>query len=431
MLEKIKSKYITKMVFDYLQLTVKLKIIKTNKELLNKLEITKYDYMVSSGKYIKYKSKTKVKEYNFDGEVIFIGEYKNGKRNGKGKEFGRFNDLYYEGQYLNGKRHGMGKEFYYKKVLKCKGEYLNGKLWNGIIYDKKHQKYDSCEIKNGKGYVKEYDFYGEKVFEGEYVNGERNGKGKEYKFTSLIFEGYYINGKRNGKGKNFRYSKVRFEGNFKNGMKWDGVGYDSKNNIMCKFENGKGFIKEYSNLEDTILQFEGEFCYGEGNGKAKEYDKNGKLIYEGGYLNGKRNGAGKEYTESNKLKFEGEYYNNQKLKGKEYNKGRLEFEGNYLNNKKWNGKGYNSKGNVCYELINGNGKVKEYDKDGNLIFEGEYLNGIRNGKGKEYENDWLAFEGEYYKGKKHGKGMEHFDFEKKEVIYNKGERVYGNNCILI
>jgi len=35
-------------------------------------------------------------------------------------------------------------------------------------------------------------------------------------------------------------------------------------------------------------------------------------------------------------------------------------------------------------LINGYGKVKEYNNSKKLIFEGEYLNGKRNGKGKEY-----------------------------------------------
>ena len=35
-----------------------------------------------------------------------------------------------------------------------------------------------------------------------------------------------------------------------------------------------------------------------------------------------------------------------------------------------------------------------------LEFEGEYLNGIRNGKGKEYYNNGeLKFEGEYLNGK--------------------------------
>ena len=46
-------------------------------------------------------------------------------------------------------------------------------------------------------------------------------------------------------------------------------------------------------------------------------------------------------------------------------------------NRKWNGKGYDEEGNIIYELINGNGKVKEYYYDGQLIYEGEYLNGKR------------------------------------------------------
>ena len=40
------------------------------------------------------------------------------------------------------------------------------------------------------------------VYEGEYLNGERNGKGKEfYENGKLKFEGKYLNGKKNGKGK--------------------------------------------------------------------------------------------------------------------------------------------------------------------------------------------------------------------------------------
>ena len=34
------------------------------------------------------------------------------------------------------------------------------------------------------------------------MNGERNGKGKEYDYK-IIFEGEYLNGKRNGKGKEY------------------------------------------------------------------------------------------------------------------------------------------------------------------------------------------------------------------------------------
>ena len=43
--------------------------------------------------------------------------------------------------------------------------------------------------------------------------------------------------------------------------------------------------------------------------------------------------------------------------------------------------------------------MKVYDYKGKLIFEGEYLNGLKNGKGKEYDYDGkLKFEGEYLNG---------------------------------
>ena len=38
-----------------------------------------------------------------------------------------------------------------------------------------------------------YDFSGELIFEGEYLNGEKKGEGKEYIAGKLIFEGEYYN----------------------------------------------------------------------------------------------------------------------------------------------------------------------------------------------------------------------------------------------
>ena len=78
------------------------------------------------------------------------------------------------------------------------------------------------------------------------------------------------------------------------------------------------------------------------------------------------------------------------------------FEGEYLFDKKWNGNGYDANGNIIYHLRDGNGFVKEYDCYSNkLLFEGEYLNGKRNGKGKEYNYTGICFsilEGEYLNG---------------------------------
>ena len=67
-------------------------------------------------------------------------------------------------------------------------------------------------------------------------------------------------------------------------------------------------------------------------------------------------------------------------KGKEYNyDGNVIFEGKYYHGKRWNGKGFDSKGSIAYELKRGEGIVKEYYCDNVLKFEGKYINGEKNG----------------------------------------------------
>ena len=95
----------------------------------------------------------------------------------------------------------------------------------------------------------------------------------------------------------------------------------------------------------------------------KEYNfLTGYLEYEGGYSNNKWNGIGKKYYK-NKLDYVGDYFNNKRNgKGEEYNSnGNLVFEGEYLNGKKWNGIWYDNERNEDYELKEGKGLIKEYD----------------------------------------------------------------------
>ena len=114
----------------------------------------------------------------------------------------------------------------------------------------------------------------------------KKGKGfcREYERNELIFEGEYLNGKRNGKGKEYHWRKLVFEGEYSEGNKWEGKGYDiSSNKIIYEMKGGKG--------------------------NCREYERN-KLIFEGEYLNGKRNGKGKgkEYIPLHgSIKFEGDY----------------------------------------------------------------------------------------------------------------------------
>ena len=400
MIQSIKSLFFTKLLFSFLKEKSKLELIKCNKTIQNAINISITHYKHFKGNYIIYQGNGIGKEYNgYNNLLCFEGTYINCKRNGKGKEYDLLGNVTFEGEYLNGKRNGKGKEYFDDGQVKFEGEYIDDQECVGTKYNWNGQTIYTLNNMNGHG--REYDdFYDKISFEGEYLNGRRNGKGKEYdngQPQQLIFEGEYLNGKRNGKGKEYISGILIFEGEYLDGKKWNGKGYDFSQNLVYELKNGKGYIKKYS--YNGTINHEGEYLYGTLNGIGKEYDNGGNLISEGEYIDGKRNGKGNAYY-NGKLYFESECYNNFELKGKFYVKGKLEYEGEFLYGRKWNGKGYDEKGNVIYELKNGNGKVREYDNAGNLLFEGEYSNGRRNGKGKEYSRGKLIFEGEYLNGHK-------------------------------
>ena len=56
------------------------------------------------------------------------------------------------------------------------------------------------------------------------------------------------------------------------------------------------------------------------------------------------------------------------------------FEGQYYDGKRWSGQGYNIYGKKDFEIKDGIGYGKEYWDNSRLRFEGEYINGERNGK---------------------------------------------------
>ena len=221
------------------------------------------------------------------------------------------NYKFYTGKYIIYETNIKGKEYDDDDELEFEGELVNG-------------------LKNGKG--KEYNLFNSKlIFEGEYKNGIKNGKGKAYYFNDkLRFEGEYLYGQKR-KGKEYINDRLEFEGEYLNNEKWTGKGYDENNNIIYELINGTGKVKLYG--YDTKLEYEGEILKGKKNGKGKEYEY-GYLDYEGEYLNGKRNGKGKEYFTDGRIKFEGEYLNGKRHgKGKEYdlNNDKIIFKGEYLN----------------------------------------------------------------------------------------------------
>ena len=85
-----------------------------------------------------------------------------------------------------------------------------------IKYNKKFQELLSLNLINYK------------LYSGRYIIFVNNQKGKEYdsKYVKLLYEGEYLNGKRNGYGKEYFYGQIIFEGEYLNGNKLKGKGYD-------------------------------------------------------------------------------------------------------------------------------------------------------------------------------------------------------------
>jgi hypothetical protein len=79
------------------------------------------------------------------------------------------------------------------------------------------------ELKNGKGYKD-----GQLIYEGEFKNDLKHGKGNLYKDEQLIYEGEFKNDLKHGKGKYYIKGKLNYDGEFKNDL---------------KHGKGKGYIK--------------------------------------------------------------------------------------------------------------------------------------------------------------------------------------------
>ena len=370
-----------------------LKLIENNYE-LNKNEITnKYKSIDDNNKNIYEKElsnlsdkyKRKIQRYNYD-EYIENANYLKRLNEIIYNTFNTYNNNYYNSININNMlisifnnktyiNDDLNNE--YENIIKIKNGAINNKSnKNKIKYNNNLDKIISFDIYNkifsccSEKKKLEIIHYNKRIQNNLYINPDvyrlftrkylkYETIVKEYNDDDLIFEGEYLNKKRNGKGKEYYYNgKLIFKGEYLNGKKWNGKGFDVNNNLVYILKEGKGYIKEYSYYGQLL--FEGEYLNGERNGKGKEYYENGNIKYEGEYLNDEANGKGKEY----------------------YNNGLLLFEGEFKNDIKYNGKLYDKYHNIINEINNGTGKIIEYYNNGILSYEGEILYGKYNGKEK-------------------------------------------------
>ena len=158
-------------------------------------------------------------------------------------------------------------DFEFDKIIKLEGNLKEiflflerKKLFSLIIYNKYLQKALKINLEDykkisGKCKIGERDGIGKVynlntkilIFEGEFLNGRKNGKGKEYYGNGILkFEGEYLNGERNGKGKEYYDNgKLKFEGEYLKGKRWNGKGFNFNGNNEFLINKGNGKGKDY------------------------------------------------------------------------------------------------------------------------------------------------------------------------------------------
>jgi hypothetical protein len=126
------------------------------------------------------------------------------------------------------------------------------------------------EILEYKVYLDDINNENIKLYKGNTIKGTniKNGNGIELFFNNILlskFEGEYLNGERNGKGKY----------------------YDDYEEYIGVFLNDEinGNIQIFRNFGNKpYLLFDGEYSKGK-KIKGKEYDKDGHLLFNGKYAN--------------------------------------------------------------------------------------------------------------------------------------------------
>ena len=254
-------------------------------------------------------------------------------------------------------------------------EYLNGNFYIGPLTN---------GLPHGVGKI--YNGYRNLIYEGEMINGKKEGYGKRY-YDNGYYIGQFSNDLKSGKGKYFFDTGEIYEGEFANDS-FEGIGkytYNNGNYYVGTFSNSLKHGKGKQFYKDGNLQYDIDFNHGKLEGQGRYNYENGEY-YIGQCSNGLKHGKGTIYYKNGNIKYEGDFFQN-KYEGQ----GRYNYEnGEYYIGQFSKGLKH-GKGTLCYE----NGKTK-YEGD---FFQDKYEgNGIFGYENGEY------YIGQFSKGLKHGKG---------------------------
>ena len=312
----------------------------------------------------------------------YMGSFSKGVPHGKGREFSVSHETVYQGEWRDGLYQGDGT-LWRKDGCRLEGTFVNGYL-------------------EGTGTI--FRSNGSVSYRGQFVGGNRDGKGIEYEENGTEYEGEFKDDRRHGHGLLSREKEVLYDGEWLNGLK-----------------HGQG--REMSG--QTI--YEGDFKQGLRDGKGRLMRLNGQLIYSGDWVMGKRHGNGKEILKGG-IVYEGSFRDDRcEGKGKQLQDGVLLYEGEFVNGlREGHGRLYQKDGSVSMEgsfkkgRLNGEGTI--YHGNANSFYMGSVVDDKPNGKGTEVLSTGEFYEGDFVNGRWHGQGRWFND--KKALVYT-GNWLYG------
>ena len=226
--------------------------------------------------------------------------------------------------------------------------------------DRNNKEKDASNKSELQGEFKRIEIDGD-LFEGYFINGKKNGRGKYIWANGNVYDGNWVDGKCTGKGRISWSSGASFDGEWKDNQMSEG---------------------KYSYADGSV--YEGSFKNGKYDGYGKRIYKDGDK-YEGRWQSGSRNGKG-VYTWA-----DGDVYDGEWKDDKRCGVGRMVMYGK-----------------AGPDALNAGEIFIKYSYDGEWLDNREHGHGIcREGKGTVAGMD-KVYEGEWVNGKKCGRFVWHF-----------------------
>ena len=312
-----------------------------------------------------------------------------------------------EVKFVDGKKEGEGIVYSPLYLMLAILQYHQDLLYGLCQFlNEKGQKNCECVYENGirNGWIREYKD-DKIIYTGICQNGEKVSELRNYNGKSGFFEEIQ---------NNKRMSIRKFNSDFLGGICYcyenDKVKQvykfqcGEKNKVMYEFDNSKMIEYDTNKIIVYVGEYEGniENGYRRKNNIKALYDNNKRIIYKGDYDENtyQRKGKGKRYEYKDGLLKRVFVSEN----GGDVYKW-IEIEGNMMTEYNENGLkvyigGFNNDG---YGVIlrNGEGSLLEKEK---IVYTGDWKKGKREGNGCYYQNGKLVYDGEWKDEKPNGQG---------------------------